>query len=160
VDGPAFIDSSDGVVGVKAISRQQPHSFLFTGDPPWNAVEAVHLATSPMVVAKVAESGGLRTVAVPLHQGSVVRLISSGGITRNSNWVYWYGDGTSIYIRLPSTQETDTGGRKYVVPAFVISLRHRACVAWEPESNGASVKVVFSLSERTNNIWMAEWKAQ
>ena len=39
VDRPAFIDSSDGVVNVKPISRQRPHSFMFadsssrTSDP-------------------------------------------------------------------------------------------------------------------------------
>ena len=67
------------------------------------------------LVAEVAESGGFHTVAVPLHQGSTVRSISSGGMTRNSNDVYWSGDGTSIYIRLPATQE-NTGGRTYAVP--------------------------------------------
>jgi serine/threonine protein kinase len=68
------------------------------------------------LVAKVAQSGGLSTLAVPLHQGSTVRLISSGGITRNSNEVYWSGDGAAMYIKVPATQETDTGGRTYVVP--------------------------------------------
>ena len=68
------------------------------------------------LVAKVAESGAFRTLALPLHQGSVARSIISGGITRNSNQVYWSGDGTSLYVEVPATQETDTGGRTYVVP--------------------------------------------
>ena len=34
---PAFIDSSDGVVSVKLISREQPRSFLFADDIPLNA---------------------------------------------------------------------------------------------------------------------------
>jgi hypothetical protein len=37
VGRPAFIDSIDGVVSVKLISREQPHSFLFADDIPLNA---------------------------------------------------------------------------------------------------------------------------
>lgn len=71
------------------------------------------------VVAKLPGSNGSTTVAVPVLQHSLVRLIAAGGISLNDIEVRWSGDGRSIYFRLQATEEPGATGRTYTVP-----LRH------------------------------------
>ncbi len=93
----------DGTARVKVIDRPAAGIMGISPDGQW-------------LVVKLPGTEGSRLAALPMDQHSPIRIIGGGTVGFADTEVRWSRDSKSIFIRLPSSEESWTPGRTYALP--------------------------------------------
>lgn len=81
-----------------------------------------HSPDGKWLVAKLPGSAGSNTVALPLQQGSSLRVILATGLSFSDADVRWSGDAKTIYIRVPLGAQPGDPARTYALPVVPGSI--------------------------------------